>query len=569
MGIVDDLMQLQSRLAHERSEWEDAWRDCVNLCLPTASHKYDFAGETVKSSLTGLGRGAESARRSRELYDATAVWACERLTAGMESLITPRAQKWHTFSLDDPFGAEPSDVEEEWLDKLRDYHFSVRYDPRSNFALANQKAIRSTVILGTGILYEEENLGRNNIDPVKVPFFYRQIPVIECYLGVDAFDDINQCIRITEMTASAAAAYFGKENLSEKVRASADDLKKQEDRYTFMQAVIPRDMAGEHRTKGNGRPFASFWCEVETRHLIRTSGFWTFPFSVMWWDQVDNSPYGQSAPMSILSDIKMLQPMSKSFVQASQQVVKPPLATMSGLYNQRLNLNPGATNPGYLDEQGRLKAQPIVTNPNLSFAENLMELKRAGIRESLYVNLFQILVSNPQQTATEALIRANEKGELLGPAGAKIEAGIAKAADREVDIVQRKGAFAAGSPLAPPPSISGREIGVRFTGPLARLRRMQELQGVEGVLGIASVLGDYDPAILERIDGDETLEIAREIRGAPRKMFRTDEEVAERRQALAQRQEQAAAMQAMETMGAAAGKATPALQALNEANRAA
>ncbi|KFB11036.1 portal protein [Nitratireductor basaltis] len=562
MGIVDDLMRLQSELAAERTHWESAWRDCVELCLPFASHRYDFSGGSTSASLSGLQQNApQAARRSREIYDATAVWAGERLTAGMESLIAPRAQKWHGFNLDDPFGAEPNDVEEEWLDKLRDYHFAARYDTRSNFALANQKAIRSSVILGTGILYQEENVGRKGIDPVKVPFFYRHVPVIECYLGIDAFDDVDRCIRVCEFTARSAVAYFGSDKVSQKVRDAAENIKDSETKFTFMHAVLPREEAGEFSSKTKDRLFASFWVEVDTKHLVSHSGFFSFPYHVMWWDQVDNSPYGQSAPMAIISDIKMLQAMSKSAVQASQMMVKPPLATMSGMYNKRLNLNPGAVNGGFLDDSGRMKAAPIVTNQNPSLLENLLEVKRAGIRESMYVNLFQVLIQNPQQTATEALIKANEKGELLGPAGAKIEAGLARAVDREVDIVQRKGAFEAGSPLEPPASLQNKAIGVRFTGPLARLRRMQELQGVESVIGIASGLGQYDQSVLDRIDTDETLELVREIRGAPRKMFRTDEEVAQIRADRAQQMEQQAALTAMEQMSNTAKNATPAIQA--------
>jgi hypothetical protein len=569
MGVVQDMLALQAKLAEERSTYEPQWRDCVEVGMPFASARYDFSGTSVASSMTGLARQPRAVERSRELYDSTAVWACERLTAGMESLITPRAQKWQAFGLDDPFGTEPSDIEEEWLDRLRDYHFAVRYDPRTNFALANQKAIRSTTILGTGVLYSEENTGRRGVDQVRVPFFYRHVPLIECYLGIDAFDEVDTCCRVVEMTAAAAAGYFGEENLHSTLKSILSSAAKGQERFTFMHVVLPRATLGEeYKSRRTGQPFAEFWIDVAHSHLISHKGFYRFPYHVEWWDQTDNSPYGQSPLMSIMSDIKMLQAMSKTALQAAQQMVKPPLASMAGLYNQRLNLNPGAVNPGYMDEQGRMKVQPIITAQNPSFAENLMELKRQGVRESLYVNLFQVLVQNPQQTATEAIIRANEKGELLGPAGAKIEAGIAKAVDMEVEIVQRKGAFASGSPLRPPESMAGRQLGVRFVGPLARLRRMQELQGVEGVLQVASVVGQYDPSVLERIDGDETLEIAREIRGAPRKMFRTDEEVAERRQAAAQRQEQMAALQAAEQIGKTAGAATPALQALQQANAA-
>lgn len=568
MGIVDDLLSMQSHMAADRSGWEGAWRDCVDLCMPYASHKFDFSGQTTMGSLSGMYQKPKAVERSRELFDGTAVWASERLTAGMESLITPRSQKWHSFSLDDAFSPDPTDVEEEWLDRLRDYHFGARYDSRSNFALANQKAIKATTVLGTGIMFSEENFGRRGVDPVKVPFFYRSVPVIECFLGIDAYDDVDKCIRIFEWTARAAVKYFGEDKVSQKIRDAAK--KPEEEKFCFMHAVLPREEAEGYEAKRSDQLFASFWAEVETKHLISHSGYYTFPYHVEWWDQTDGSPYGQSPVMSILSDIKMLQVMSKNAVSAAQQLIKPPMATMQGIYNQRLNLNPGAVNPGYLDETGRLKAQPIIQAQNPTLAESLMEMKRSGIKESLYITLFQVLVDNPQMTATEAILRANEKGELLGPAGAKIETGISRAIDREVDIIRRKGAFEQGSPLAPPDSIIGKNVGVSFTGPLARLRRMQELQGVESILALAGQLAASGvPDAMDRVDTDESLEIAREIRGAPRKMFRTDEEVAAMREERARQAEQQANAAMAESMAKTVKDAAPAAMQLMQGGRAA
>lgn len=566
MSVADSIMRMQQQMAAERSYWEATWRDVVTLCMPYASHKYELNGMNIASSLTGTAQQPQSVQRSKEIFDATAAWSLDRLNAGMESLIAPRAQKWHAFSLDDPFAPDPTDMEEEWLDRLRDYHFTARYDAKSNFALANQKAIRGACGLGTGILYLEENVGRRGIDPVKVPFFYRSIPVVETYLGIDAYDDVDKCIRVFELTARAAEGYFSQEGdtLPEKLKSALKD--KPDQPFTFIHCVMPREEAGEYKDKRRHQPYASFWLEVESRHLIRTSGFFSFPYQVMWWDQTDGSAYGQSPVMAALSEIKMLQVMGKTVAQVSQQMIKPPMATMRGIYNQRLNLNAGAVNAGMLDEQGRLLAQPIIQAQNPTFAERLIEAKRLSVRESMYINLFQTMVDNPQMTATEALLRANEKGELLGPAGAKIETGIAGAIDREVDIVQRKGAFEQGSPLEPPSSVGGKNVGVKFTGPLARMRRMAEMQGIERVLQMASVVGQYDQSTLIKIDGDETLELTREINGAPRKMFKRDEDVAEQRQAMAQQQESQAALAMMQGAATAAKDGMPAMQAMAQAN---
>ena len=563
MGIVDDLLQRQAQMATDRYRIESVWRDVVAHFMPQASARFDQVSGSVRNALTGdLRNDPAAARRAVEIYDSTAIWAGERLVAGMESLVTPRAQKWHSLTKDEVFAKDPTDLEEEWLDSVRDYLFATRYDPRCNFALANQKAIRSATILGTGILYSEENLGKAGTDIVKTPYFYRSVPVIDCYLSADDFDNIDAVIEIKDFTARQAVAKFGEEKLPEQVKRAASSQKDMDKPFAFLHAVIPREEAGEFKGKRSEQAFATFWAEIETRTLVAQGGFYTFPYSVMWWDQIEGSAYGQSAPMSLLSEVKMLNAMSRSAVQVAQNLIKPPMATMAGVYNQRLNLNPGAVNPGYLSENGVMKAQPLSTGGNPSFAERILEMKRGGIREGLYINLFQTLVDNPQMTATEAIIRANEKGEMLGPAGAKIETGLAMGVERELDIIQRKGGFERGSPLEPPQSMIGKNTGVKFTGPMARMRRMQELQGVEAVLGLAANLAEYDSSVIDRIDSDETIEIAREIRGAPRKMFRTDEEVKETRQQRAAKQEQMAAMQAVEGMAGAAGKAAPALQAV-------
>src|SRR5688572_17882270 len=251
MGVVDDIIRMQQVMASDRVQWEEAWRDCVNVCMPTASHLYDYGGtgavsRTAAMDMTGLANAPKSVSRGRELYDSTAACATGRLTAGMDSLITPRAQKWHALGLDDPFGAEPSDAEEEWLDRLRDYLFAARYDAKANFSLANQKALRNTAVLGTGIVYSEENLGRRGVDPVKVPFFYRSIPLIEAYLGIDAFDDVDKCIRVTEWSARSAAAYFMAigGTISASLTEKANDPARAEKPVAIMHATLPREEAG-------------------------------------------------------------------------------------------------------------------------------------------------------------------------------------------------------------------------------------------------------------------------------------------------------------------------------------
>ncbi len=566
MGIVDDLLVRQTALASERIHWESVWQDIVALAMPFASQRFSRTPASWASApLTGFENRPEATERSRELYDSTAAVAVDRLTAAMESMVTPRAARWHGLAMDDrlsrraaggaaggPAATASNSAEEEWFDGLTDYLFAARYDTRSGFALANQRAVRAACGIGTGVVYVEENFGYRGLDPSAVPFLYRSLPIAECYLGVDAFDEVDQCFRLHDMSARAAVSYFGEDKVSPKLKEMAGDAKRQDTKVRILHAVMPREDAGE--AAGAARmPFASFWLEVESRHLISRSGFEEFPFIVYHWDQSDGSPYGQSPVMAVLSDLKMLQVMNKNAVQASQQMIKPPMATMAGVYGRRLNLNPGKTNPGYLGEDGRLKVQPLITGQNPRLAEGLIEAKRNGVRESLYVNLFQSLIDAPQMTATEAMIRQTEKAELLGPAGAKIQAGLSRLVTREIAILERRGVFRPGSPLAPPAGLAGATVNVKFTSPLDRQRRMADVQGVQATLEMAGKLAAIDPSVMDRIDVDESLDIAQKTFGAPRRMLKDDETVAAARFERAEA-EQGAQLAALGQMAQALGQ---------------
>ena len=87
----------------------------------------------------------------------------------------------------------------------------------------------------------------------------------------------------------------------------------------------------------------------------------------------------------------------------------------------------------------------------------VLDASRQQIKDGLYTSLWQILIQNPNMTATEAMIRANEKGELLGPIGARIQHGLARLTDAEITILSQKDAFNPRSPLAVPQNLSSGE----------------------------------------------------------------------------------------------------------------
>lgn len=551
MAIVDDLIARADQLAIERTSFERVWREIAAVVMPNAP---EFS--PVTESDIGLGATPRSADRSARIYESTGVWAGERLSAGLESLVTPQSEKWHGLAIDDPLAPETTDEEAEWLDRMRDYLFALRYDARSGFAEANQQALRSTVNLGTGIIFIDEGFGQT-------PVRYRPMPLGECYLGVDHLGHLDTVYRRFSLTARQARQKFGS-RLSPKLIEAAQSQRNRDKRFGFLHVVEPRREKGSRSAPNRAAAHASYYVEIDERRMVAESGFFEFPYIDYRWSPQPGEAYGEGPVMLALADIKTLNAMSKTALRAGQQAVDPPLAIADDGVTNRPNLNARAINYGAVDQNGRLKIQPIITAQRPDFAETIMNQRRESVRESLYINLFQVLLQNPNMTATEALIRANEKGQLLGPAGSRIQSGLARMVEREIGILERKGIFEGKSALRPPDSLVGRPFTTRFTSPLDRLRRANELVGVQRTLEVAAQIGQLDPSVYDNIDADEALRLAADINGAPRRILRRETERDELRQGREQLAQAQSAAELTQQFAGAAKDGLPALQSLGE-----
>ena len=556
MGIENDLITRMDALANGRTIWESVWTEIANYCLPDVARFVPGTSSLNPSAYDNFAAGPPSVERGRVRYDDTALRAVDRLASGMESLVTPQSEKWHGLAVTDPLSPESSDEEKEYFETYRDYMFAVRYNPKSGFIGAHQKALRSAIALGSGIVFVEENMGTA---AHAVPALYRYLPLSQSYLAVDAQGEPDTLYRKFTMTARQMIQRF-EGNVADSVKRAADNQSEKDRMFTIIHAVQPRQERGSIGNSAKSSQYASFYLDRDNMKLMGESGFFEFPFVVYYWQPVEeNIPYAQSPVMMALSDIKGLNAVRKTALRGLQQFIDPPMAIAHDGVMNRPNLNPRAINYNAIDGQGRMKIQPILTMQRPDFVQEIVEAERKNINDSLYVTLFQILLQNPQMTATEAMIRANEKGELLGPAGGKLQHAMAREVERLAGILERKGAMRRGSPLEPPESLAGREFGARFTSPLDRLRRSAEGIGIQRTLQTVIPLAQIDPTIVDNFDLDEVAHSITEIEGAPHKILKTTDERDAVRQAKQQMQQLQAGLEMAKTGGEAAKNIVPAV----------
>jgi hypothetical protein len=149
-----------------RSEWESIWQICSDYVMP---------------------RSGQYNKSTRDIFDSTAPLAVSRFAGAMESILTPRSQKWHSliFGIDDLDGNPEVSA---FLEKINDILYLARYAPEANFANQMTEAYLSLGVHGVAVVYVDDKPGEG--------LRYQNIPVHEVYLAENAYGHIDTVFRL-------------------------------------------------------------------------------------------------------------------------------------------------------------------------------------------------------------------------------------------------------------------------------------------------------------------------------------------------------------------------------------
>lgn len=557
--ILDELAQL----AMQRSGFEAMWQQVARVAAPEAA---SFEGSPIvgNSGSISLPQTPIAARRSKDIYDVTAINAVDRLASGIEALVCPQSEYWHGYGISSFTQQKPSHTEAQWLESQRNLVFQLRYDADTGFVPTIQSAIRRTIAFGNAFFMVEEGFD----DTAMLRYSY--LPLNECFGAENRYGIMDKFVRYYTRTARQAAQEWG-DRLPAKIMKAANDPKESERPFRFVQMIAPK---AEFTAGGSPFQFRSVHVAEDDRVIVGTRNFYEFPIIDFRWLPEPGQFWGEGPVMRVLAEIQSANVLAKNELLASQQAVRPPLLVANAGVMNRPNTNPDAINLGGLNPAGQEMIKPLNVGQRLDFNTMILEAKKAAIRESLYLNLFQLLVQNPQMSATEALIRANEKAELLGPAGSRFQGGLSRMVERERAILARRGLYDKGSFYATPRTLQNnwqssfpgaRRVVPQMTSPLDRIRRAKEGEGIARLLEMAAPLAQVEPEVLDNIDGDATLRQMQEILGAPVSIMRSPEARDERRAARQQAQQMAQNAAIAETLASASAQGTKALAGAKEA----
>jgi hypothetical protein len=347
---------------------------------------------------------------------------------------------------------------------------------------------------------------------------------------------------------------WGYERVSEKIRTALE--KNPEREFEFLHCVKPNQDIKPGRKDYRGMKWISYYVCYESRMIMSEGGYETFPYAVSRYVTAPKEIYGRSPAMTVLPDIKMINEMSKTVLRAAHKIVDPPLLLQEDGVLQAFNTRPGALNFGGVDEQGRQVVQPLQTGARVDIGMDMMEQRRRVINDAFLITLFQILVEAPTMTATEAMLRAQEKGALLAPTmGRQQSEMLGPMIERELDILARAGVL---PPMPEPLREAGGDVQIEYVSPLNRAQRAEEGVAILRTLEAIGPLAQIDPRVMMIFKPEEIARELSEINGVPAKILRSKEEMDEM---VAQEQQAAQAQQLLAAAPVAANSAKTLVEA--------
>ena len=517
-GKYQDIVKRVEALGSDRMNFENQWQEIAERLDPAS---------------VGLFRGSmtKGAKNTELILDSTASIAWGRFGAIMDSLLTPRNQTWHKLVADDPYLMKSKNVRL-YFEEVNGLLFKYRYTPTANFSSQNQKDYMSLGGYGTSCMFIDEM--RDGTGGIR----YKNIHLSQFFFSENHQGIPDEVYRKFKMTLKQLKQRFQK--LPKKLNEEKDLAKE----YDVIHGVyLRKDGYDPNRLDFRGMRWVSCYVLCDGGHELEESGYTSFPYAISRYDQSPIEMYGRSPAMGVLPAIKTLNEQKKTVLKQGQRTVDPILLVHDDGVADGFSFKSGALNIGAVNKDGRelVKTLPI---GRVDIGRDLMEDERAVIKDAFLVSLFQILVENPQMSATEVLERSKEKGMLLAPTiGRQHTEKLGPTIERELDILSKQGK------LPPMPTELKEAAGnykIEYDSPISRAQRSEEAAGlmrtVENALAVVNVTQNPEP--LDYFNWDVIIPEVASIQGTPERWMRSMQEVQGIRQGRAQQQQAEQVIQA-------------------------
>jgi hypothetical protein len=511
-AIVADVLQEHADLVACRSNFDTINQRIAELIWPNSAM---FNSESTPGQ-----------RRDFYQFDSTASLALPKFAAAAESILMPRTQQYQNLVPQDEALKRDKGVMA-YCEEVTRALFRARYSPGAGFTHATGEGLQSHGAFGNACIFTDEVIGRD--------LFYRNIFTGQVWIRTDYAGRVDGVHRKFKLKARQLLQQF--QNLPEAVAKDAEKQPGKE--YEVIHCVKERSDYDPGRRDFRGMAFASYYVLTGPDALLDESGYRTNPYTFSRFRTAPGEMYGRGPADSVLNILNLINEQQKTLLRAGQRSVDPPIMLIDDDGLETFNLKAGALNRGFIGPNGEPLAVPFQSGANIPIGLEMIQDSRAVINDAFFVTLFRVLVEEPRMTATEALLRAQEKGELLGPAIGRLQQEMLDPITvRELDILSRvPGLF---TEMPPQLEEAGGFMAIEYDSPLDKMQRAGDGVAIQRFLETLAPLEQLQPGTIKSIASVQRMgrKLA-EAQGVPDSvLLGEDEQVAEADAAAEQEQAQ-------------------------------
>ena len=493
---VDEVLDRYAQAKTEKSRTDNDRREAGKYAWPSAQVQ-------VRNAYS-----KDDTLRTVDKYDDTAVRAAYRMTSGIFTYLMPAGSFWHGFKAQD-YELNQQPEFQKWMSiAATQTHAELM---RSNFSREMFLTIRSMIVFGTGVI---------SVQMIDGDIVFKSHHIGYMFFDVNSRGEIDTVYRQMFYTVRQAAQEFGIKNLS---ASAAKDYKAGNltEKHEYVHVCCPnKDFDGRVGSK----QVRSFYICIEDKQVVKEdSGYKHLPYLTARFARTPGGTLGYGPAMEYIEDIRMLNRMARSYIEAAEIANNPPMMVEDdGVIGQPVTGPLGVITV----RSGAQFPQPYVSGINVQSNGEVINQMREVVRMVFFNDLFEPMGQHRNMTATEVDARVDELIVIVTPAVVSLANEIfSPMLTRVLDLLMKT--TKKGKRIPEPPVTF--DYDVVYQGRLALAMSNIQANAQEAVLAKYQPYQEVTP-VLENIDMDKAIRASWIASGAPAENLTDYDEMIDARQ---------------------------------------